>query len=61
LYIVSAVGAIVVARSIMCFSFPLFADYMFEAPGEGWDNSVLAFTVLRTVFMGCLALWFYNK
>ncbi len=60
LYAASAVGATAVARSITGFSFPLFADYMFEALGEGWGNSVLAFASLGIGYSGSLVLWFYG-
>lgn len=61
LYAASAVGATAVARSITGFSFPLFADYMFDALGYGWGNSVLAFATLAIGYSGSLILWFYGK
>ena len=61
LYAASAVGATAVARSLTGFSFPLFADFMFDALGEGWGNSVLAFATLVIGYSGSLVLWFYGK
>ena len=61
LYAASAVGATAVARSITGFAFPLFADYMFEALGEGWGNSILAFATLGIGYPGSLVLWFFGE
>ena len=61
LYAASAVGATAVARSVTGFSFPLFADYMFEALGYGWGNSVLGFAVIAIGYAGSLILWFYGR
>ncbi len=60
LYAASAVGATAVARSITGFSFPLFADYMFQALGDGWGNSVLAFATLGIGYSGSLGLWYFG-
>jgi MFS family permease len=60
LYAASAVGAAAVARSLTGFAFPLFADYMFEALGEGWGNSVLALSMLVIGYAGGCVLWFYG-
>ena len=61
LYAASAVGATAVARSLTGFAFPLFADYMYEALGEGWGNSVLAFAAIVIGYMGSIVLWFYGE
>jgi MFS family permease len=61
IYAASAVGATAVARSITGFGFPLFANYMYDALGEGWGNSVLGFGVVGVGFTGSLVLWFYGK
>jgi hypothetical protein len=61
LYAASAVGATAVARSITGFVFPLFADYMFNALGEGWGNSILAFATIGIGYSGSLVLWFFGE
>lgn len=60
LYAASAVGATAVARSVTGFSFPLFADYMFDSLGFGWGNSVLGFTVIGIGYGGSAILWLYG-
>lgn len=61
LYAASAIGATAVARSMTGFAFPLFATYMYDALGEGWGNSVLAFASLGIGYAGSLMLWFFGK
>lgn len=61
LYAASAVGATAVARSLTGFGFPLFAEYMYDALGEGWGNSVLAFATLGIGYSGSIVLWFYGE
>ena len=61
LYAASAVGATAVARSVTGSPFPLFADYMFDALGEGWGNSVLALATLVVGNGGSLVLWFFGE
>lgn len=60
-YAASAVGATAVARSITGFSFPLFAQYMYDALGQGWGNSVLGFAALGIGIPGSFVLWFYGE
>ena len=60
LYAASAVGATAVTRSATGFAFPLFADYMYCALGEGWGNSVLAFSAIGIGYSGSLILWFFG-
>jgi MFS family permease len=60
-YAASAVGATAVARAVAAFAFPLFAPYMFDALGQGWGNSVLAFSILGIGYSGSLVLWFYGE
>lgn len=61
LYAASAVGATAVTRSMTGFAFPLFADYMYDALGQGWGNSVLGFAALGIGYSGSLVLWFYGE
>lgn len=61
LYAASAVGATAVARSVTGFAFPLFADYMFEALGYGWGNSILGFITIGIGYGGSLILWVYGE
>lgn len=60
LYAASAVGATAVARSVTGFSFPLFGQYMFDALGQGWGNSVLAFAAIGIGYTGSFVLWFFG-
>lgn len=60
-YAASAVGATAVARSITGFSFPLFGQYMYDALGQGWGNSVLAFAMLAVGLSGASVLLFYGQ
>jgi hypothetical protein len=53
-----AVGAFM--RTMMGFSFPLFAPKMYETLGLGWGNSLLA---ILTLFLGLVSpvlLWCYG-
>lgn len=61
LYAASALGGTAVARSMTGFGFPLFGEYMFDALGYGWGNSVLAFASLGIGYSGSLVLWFYGE
>ena len=61
LYAASAVGATGVARSITGFTFPLFAQYMYNALGEGWGNSLLAFIAIGIGYGGSILLWFFGE
>jgi hypothetical protein len=59
IYAASAMGAIVISRSIFAGTFPLLALHMYDALGWGWGNSLLGFIALA----GCghssivLVLW----
>lgn len=61
LYAASAIGATAVARSATGFGFPLFADYMYDALGEGWGNSVLGFATIVIGYSGSAVLWFFGE
>lgn len=60
IYAASALGATAVARSATGFGFPLFADYMYDALGDGWGNSLLAFVTMFIGYTGSLTLWFFG-
>ena len=60
LYAASAIGATAVARSMTGFAFPLFAGYMYDALGQGWGNSVIAFATLGIGYAGSVILWFFG-
>jgi hypothetical protein len=59
IYAASAMGAIVISRSIFAGTFPLLALHMYDGLGWGWGNSLLGFIALA----GCghssivLVLW----
>jgi MFS family permease len=61
LYAASAMGATAVVRSATGFGFPLFADYMYDALGQGWGNSVLGFATIGIGYSGSLVLWFFGE
>ncbi|KAH8702168.1 synaptic vesicle transporter [Talaromyces proteolyticus] len=61
LYAASAIGATAVARSATGFAFPLFANYMYDALGDGWGNSVLGFATLGIGYSGSIVLWFFGE
>jgi MFS family permease len=59
-YAASAMGAIVISRSIFGGTFPLFALHLYDALGWGWGNSLLGFIAL----VGCgipPLFWFYGE
>ena len=60
LYAASAVGVTAMSRSAAGFGFPLFADSMFAALGQGWGNSVLAFAAIGIGYSGSTVLWFWG-
>lgn len=49
LYAASALAANTVIRSIMAAVLPLAAPKMYQALGDGWGNSLLAFLALAMV------------
>lgn len=53
-----AVGAFM--RTMMGFSFPLFAPQMYETLGLGWGNSLLAFVTLFLGLASPVLLWYYG-
>ncbi|KZT56967.1 MFS general substrate transporter [Calocera cornea HHB12733] len=46
LYAASAIAAAALYRSLLGFAFPLFANQMYAAMGQGWANTMLAFITL---------------
>ncbi|EJU04867.1 MFS multidrug transporter [Dacryopinax primogenitus] len=46
LYAASAIAATALYRSLLGFAFPLFANQMYAAMGQGWANTMLAFITL---------------
>jgi hypothetical protein len=54
----AAVGAFM--RTMMGFSFPLFAPRMYQAWGLGWGNNLLAFMTLFFALSSPILLWFYG-
>jgi MFS family permease len=56
----SAMGAIVISRSIFAGTFPLFALHMYDSLGWGWGNSLLGFIALAGCGIPPL-FWFYGE
>jgi len=46
LYAASAIAAAALYRSLLGFAFPLFANQMYAAMGQGWANTMLALITL---------------
>lgn len=59
-YAASALAAVTVLRSLAGFSFPLFAQYMYNALDYGWGNSLLAFVGIGIGIPAPLLLWKYG-
>jgi MFS family permease len=53
----SATAASQLLRSLMAFTFPLFAPTMYHALGYGWGNSLLALITLIFGVTAPLLLW----
>ncbi len=60
-YAASAIGVTAIARSITGFSFPLFANAMYNSIGWGYGNSILAFAALGIGIPGAAGLWLYGE
>ena len=60
LYTASAGAASLFLRSLMGFSFPLFAPYMYAKLGYGWGNSLLALIAALIGLPAPLLLWKYG-
>ncbi|KAI8943519.1 hypothetical protein NX059_001516 [Plenodomus lindquistii] len=59
-YAASAASVGAFMRTMMGFSFPLFAPQMYETLGLGWGNSLLAFLTLFLALVSPVLLWFYG-
>ncbi|KAH3955381.1 hypothetical protein HBH53_002050 [Parastagonospora nodorum] len=59
-YAASAASVGAFMRTMMGFSFPLFAPKMYETMGLGWGNSLLAFLTLFLALISPVLLWFYG-
>ncbi|KAF2826206.1 MFS multidrug transporter-like protein [Ophiobolus disseminans] len=59
-YAASAASVGAFTRTMMGFSFPLFAPRMYETMGLGWGNSLLAFLTLGLALVSPVLLWFYG-
>ncbi|KJX97714.1 hypothetical protein TI39_contig468g00008 [Zymoseptoria brevis] len=59
-YAASATGAAAFVRTMMGFSFPLFAPGMYDALGVGWGNSLLGFISLTLGLIAPVLLWKYG-
>ncbi|RSL84949.1 hypothetical protein CDV31_016637 [Fusarium ambrosium] len=60
-YAASAMAAVVVARSLAGFGFPLFAPYLYNSLGQDWGNSLLGFIGIAIGFPGPFLLWKYGE
>ncbi|OAL01894.1 MFS multidrug transporter-like protein [Phaeosphaeriaceae sp. SRC1lsM3a] len=60
-YAASAASVGAFMRTMMGFSFPLFAPKMYETMGLGWGNSLLAFLTLFVALISPVLLWFYGE
>lgn len=56
----SATAASQLLRSLMAFTFPLFAPAMYHALGYGWGNSLLALITLVFGVPAPLLLWWFG-
>ncbi|KAL1637855.1 hypothetical protein SLS56_000412 [Neofusicoccum ribis] len=61
LFAASAISSATVLRSLAGFGFPLFAPYLYQALGDGWGNSLLAFLGIALGVPAPLLLWKYGK
>lgn len=59
-YAASATAATSVLRCVAAFLLPLFAPSMYEALGNGWGNSVLAFIAIAIGGPAPVLIWFYG-
>lgn len=59
-YAASAASVGAFMRTMMGFSFPLFAPKMYQNLGLGWGNSLLAFLTMFLVLISPVLLWFYG-
>jgi hypothetical protein len=57
-YAASAASVGAFMRTMMGFSFPLFAPKMYERMGLGWGSSLLAFLTLFLALASPVLLWF---
>ncbi|MCJ1330893.1 hypothetical protein MMC10_007580 [Thelotrema lepadinum] len=60
-YAASAISTLNFTRSITSFTFPLFAPYLFDSLGFGWENSLLAFLSLGFGIVVPATLWKYGQ
>jgi len=60
-YAASATAATALFRSLGGFAFPLFAEYMYDALGWGWGNTVLAFAAVAIGVPAPFILWWYGE
>jgi len=60
-YAASATAATALFRSLGGFAFPLFAEYMYNALGWGWGNTVLAFAAVAIGVPAPFILWWYGQ
>ncbi|KAH8712141.1 major facilitator superfamily domain-containing protein [Phaeosphaeriaceae sp. PMI808] len=59
-YAASAASVSAFMRTMMGFSFPLFAPKMHQTMGLGWGNSLLAFLTLFLALISPVLLWLYG-
>ena len=59
-YAASASAATSLLRSLAAFVFPLFAPSMYQALGNGWGNSLLAFIAIGIGMPAPILLWYYG-
>lgn len=57
----SAAGAAAFLRTMAGFSFPLFADNMYDALGLGWGNTLLAGVSFVIGLPSAWALWVFGR
>lgn len=60
-YAASATGAAAFVRTMMGFSFPLFAPKMYETMGVAWGTGLLAFISLGLGVAAPVGLWKYGE
>ena len=61
LYAASGLAAGMTLRSLAGFGFPLFAPNMYDAPGYGCGNSVVAFAGVAVGLPAPFCFWFCGE
>ncbi|KAL3299351.1 major facilitator superfamily transporter [Colletotrichum asianum] len=60
-YAASAIGSVMVLRSVAGFGFPLFAPALYHRLDYGWGNTLLALTAVGIGLPGPILLWVFGE